>query len=181
MLWRYFCCRLLANPSYYDLEATDADSLNVFLSALVEDTLADLEVCLGFSSFSFLSKTCLLRIEVPVTAWLSVDCLQSSCMACSSTISRERQQSHVACMPSSGLRSLQLAAGTRVWAQCRWVPCAHRRQGAWRWGRTGRWRPCLRAASPRCTICSTPPWPSSHSAWDPTWTCRCRFVCAASV
>jgi hypothetical protein len=37
-------CRLLANPSYYDLEGTDADSLNVFLSALVEDTLADLEV-----------------------------------------------------------------------------------------------------------------------------------------
>ena len=37
-------CRLLANPSYYDLEGTDSDSLNAFLSVLVEDTLADLEV-----------------------------------------------------------------------------------------------------------------------------------------
>lgn len=36
--------RLLANPSYYDLEGTDSDSLNAFLSVLVEDTLADLEV-----------------------------------------------------------------------------------------------------------------------------------------
>ena len=44
LTWTFLFRRLLANPSYYDLEGTDADSVNVFLSALVEDTLTDLEV-----------------------------------------------------------------------------------------------------------------------------------------
>jgi hypothetical protein len=49
-------CRLLANPSYYDLEGTDSDSLNAFLSVLVEDTLADLEV--GFCDLINLLTLC---------------------------------------------------------------------------------------------------------------------------
>lgn len=44
LTWTFLFRRLLANPSYYDLEGTDADSVNLFLSGLVEDTLADLEV-----------------------------------------------------------------------------------------------------------------------------------------
>lgn len=44
LTWTFFFRRLLANPSYYDLEGTEADDVNVFLSELVEDTLLTLEV-----------------------------------------------------------------------------------------------------------------------------------------
>ena len=44
LTWTFLFRRLLANPSYYDLAGTDADSLNAFLSALVEETLGALEV-----------------------------------------------------------------------------------------------------------------------------------------
>ena len=36
--------RLLQNPSYYDLGATDPESVSAFLSDMVERTLATLEV-----------------------------------------------------------------------------------------------------------------------------------------
>ncbi len=42
--WTFLFLRLLANPSYYDLEGTDAEAVSAFLSSLVSDTLAELEV-----------------------------------------------------------------------------------------------------------------------------------------
>ena len=56
--------RLLANPSYYDLEGTDSDSLDSFLSVLVEDTLADLEV-----GFCDLMKLLTLCVHANVCLW----------------------------------------------------------------------------------------------------------------
>lgn len=44
LTWTFLFRRLLCNPSYYDLEATDPDDVNAFLSDLVEDTLLALEV-----------------------------------------------------------------------------------------------------------------------------------------
>lgn len=41
--WTFFFRRLLLNPSYYGLEATDADSLNKYLLDLVLGVLSDLE------------------------------------------------------------------------------------------------------------------------------------------
>lgn len=41
--WTYFFRRLLMNPSYYKLDATDHNSINQFLSALVEKALFELE------------------------------------------------------------------------------------------------------------------------------------------
>lgn len=61
LTWTFLFRRLLANPSYYDLEGTDADSVNVFLSALVEDTLTDLEVTRNFV-FCY-SKVCVSSIN----------------------------------------------------------------------------------------------------------------------
>ncbi|XP_071957193.1 activating signal cointegrator 1 complex subunit 3-like [Antedon mediterranea] len=42
--WTYFFRRLLMNPSFYQLEKTDHDSINRFLSHLVEKSLIDLEL-----------------------------------------------------------------------------------------------------------------------------------------
>ena len=44
LTWTFLFRRLLGNPSYYDLQATDPDDVNAFLSELVEDTLVALEV-----------------------------------------------------------------------------------------------------------------------------------------
>ena len=41
--WTYFFRRLVKNPSYYDLESVEHEALNAFLSALVENALAQLE------------------------------------------------------------------------------------------------------------------------------------------
>jgi hypothetical protein len=38
------CRRLLQNPSYYDLRATDPESVSAFLSDMVARTLATLQV-----------------------------------------------------------------------------------------------------------------------------------------
>lgn len=43
LTWTYFFRRLLQNPSYYDLEATDADTLNAYMSGLVATALGQLE------------------------------------------------------------------------------------------------------------------------------------------
>lgn len=43
LTWTYFYRRLLMNPSYYELEDTANDSVNKFLSALVEDALKEVE------------------------------------------------------------------------------------------------------------------------------------------
>ncbi|XP_066288135.1 activating signal cointegrator 1 complex subunit 3-like [Branchiostoma lanceolatum] len=43
--WTYFFRRLVMNPSYYELEDADHDSINTFLSGLVEKALLDLESC----------------------------------------------------------------------------------------------------------------------------------------
>jgi activating signal cointegrator complex subunit 3 len=44
LTWTFFFRRLLGNPSYYDLDGTEADDINAFLSDLVQDTLLTLEV-----------------------------------------------------------------------------------------------------------------------------------------
>ena len=44
LTWTFFFRRLLQNPSYYDLDSTASDAVNVFLSRMVEDTLAALQV-----------------------------------------------------------------------------------------------------------------------------------------
>ena len=41
--WTYFFRRLVKNPTYYDLESVEHEALNAFLSALVENALAQLE------------------------------------------------------------------------------------------------------------------------------------------
>ena len=43
LTWTYFYRRLLMNPSYYELEDTANDSVNKFLSTLVEDALKEVE------------------------------------------------------------------------------------------------------------------------------------------
>lgn len=43
LTWTYFFRRLLINPSYYDLEDIDNDSVNKFLSALVEGAVREVE------------------------------------------------------------------------------------------------------------------------------------------
>lgn len=43
LTWTYFFRRLLMNPSYYDLENIDNDSVNKFLSALVEGAVREVE------------------------------------------------------------------------------------------------------------------------------------------
>ncbi|GIL81339.1 hypothetical protein Vretifemale_10405, partial [Volvox reticuliferus] len=43
LTWTYFFRRLLQNPSYYDLEATDSDSVNAYMSGLVATALSQLE------------------------------------------------------------------------------------------------------------------------------------------
>lgn len=42
LTWTFFFRRLLQNPSYYDMEGTDAEILNAYMSDLVEDTLGAL-------------------------------------------------------------------------------------------------------------------------------------------
>ncbi len=49
LTWTFFFRRLLQNPSYYGLADTDEEDINSFLSGLVEDNLAALEV--QFNSF----------------------------------------------------------------------------------------------------------------------------------
>ena len=41
LTWTYFFRRLLMNPSYYELEDTADDSVNKFLSALVENAVTE--------------------------------------------------------------------------------------------------------------------------------------------
>lgn len=43
LTWTYFFRRLLMNPSYYELEDTNNDSVNKFLSALVENAIKEVE------------------------------------------------------------------------------------------------------------------------------------------
>lgn len=44
LTWTYFFRRLLMNPSYYELEDTNNDSVNKFLSGLVEDAVSQVEM-----------------------------------------------------------------------------------------------------------------------------------------
>ncbi|EDO46714.1 predicted protein [Nematostella vectensis] len=44
MTWTYFFRRLVMNPTYYDLQDTDHDSVNKYLSRLVESAAAELEL-----------------------------------------------------------------------------------------------------------------------------------------
>ena len=43
LTWTYLFRRLMMNPTYYDLEEVDHDSVNVFLSNLVENAVSELE------------------------------------------------------------------------------------------------------------------------------------------
>ena len=43
LTWTYFFRRLLMNPSYYELEDTNNDSVNKFLSGLVEGAVSQVE------------------------------------------------------------------------------------------------------------------------------------------
>ena len=43
LTWTYFFRRLLMNPSYYELEDTDNNSVNKFLSGLVEGAISQVE------------------------------------------------------------------------------------------------------------------------------------------
>ena len=43
LTWTYFFRRLLMNPSYYELEDTENESVNKFLSSLVEDAITQVE------------------------------------------------------------------------------------------------------------------------------------------
>jgi len=43
MTWTYFFRRLVMNPSYYELEDTDHESINKYLSELVEKATYELE------------------------------------------------------------------------------------------------------------------------------------------
>lgn len=43
LTWTYFFRRLLMNPSYYELEDTENESVNKFLSGLVEESITQLE------------------------------------------------------------------------------------------------------------------------------------------
>ena len=43
LTWTYFFRRLLMNPTYYELENTDNDSVNKFLSGLVENAVREVE------------------------------------------------------------------------------------------------------------------------------------------
>jgi replicative superfamily II helicase len=45
MTWTYFFRRLVMNPTYYHLEDTDHDSINKFLSGLVEKATSELQSC----------------------------------------------------------------------------------------------------------------------------------------
>lgn len=68
LTWTYFFRRLLMNPSYYELEDTNSDSVNKFLSGLVEDAVSQVETsaCIeigevikkagGFCLFTLLCK-----------------------------------------------------------------------------------------------------------------------------
>ena len=44
LTWTFFFRRLLQNPSYYELPATDGEEVSVFLSRMIEATLSALEV-----------------------------------------------------------------------------------------------------------------------------------------
>ena len=44
LTWTFLYRRLLMNPSYYSLDDTDDDTLNEYLSNLVEATTTDLEM-----------------------------------------------------------------------------------------------------------------------------------------
>ncbi|PRW32956.1 activating signal cointegrator 1 complex subunit 3 isoform B [Chlorella sorokiniana] len=43
LTWTFFIRRLLQNPSYYDLESTDAEAVSAYLSAMVQGVLAELQ------------------------------------------------------------------------------------------------------------------------------------------
>lgn len=43
MTWTYFFRRLVMNPSYYELEDTDHESINKYLSGLIEKATSELE------------------------------------------------------------------------------------------------------------------------------------------
>mmetsp|Transcript_13654 Transcript_13654/g.49673 ORF Transcript_13654/g.49673 Transcript_13654/m.49673 type:complete len:2207 (-) Transcript_13654:489-7109(-) len=45
LTWTYLYCRLMKNPTYYNLEGTSFHDVSVFLSSLVESTLDTLESC----------------------------------------------------------------------------------------------------------------------------------------
>lgn len=43
LTWTYFFRRLLKNPTYYQLELTDQESINIYLSGLVENAFKTLD------------------------------------------------------------------------------------------------------------------------------------------
>ena len=43
LTWTYLFRRLIMNPTYYDLENTENENVNVFLSNLVENAINELE------------------------------------------------------------------------------------------------------------------------------------------
>lgn len=45
MTWTYFFRRLVMNPTYYDLQDTHHDSINKYLSELVEKATQELQSC----------------------------------------------------------------------------------------------------------------------------------------
>ena len=61
--WTYYFQRLVMNPSYYQLEETSKDSVNVFLSRLVSGALSELErsYCIEFEE---VKMTVLLKLWV---------------------------------------------------------------------------------------------------------------------
>ncbi|XP_078430191.1 U5 small nuclear ribonucleoprotein helicase isoform X2 [Wolffia australiana] len=45
LTWTYFFRRLVVNPAYYGLEDTEPDTVNLYLSRLIQNTFEDLENC----------------------------------------------------------------------------------------------------------------------------------------
>ncbi|TPX31933.1 hypothetical protein SmJEL517_g04845 [Synchytrium microbalum] len=64
LTWTYFYRRLPMNPTYYGLETTDAHSINIFLSGVVEKTITDLAEagCCDVQSQFFITPTVIGRI-----------------------------------------------------------------------------------------------------------------------
>ena len=64
MTWTYFFRRLLMNPTYYGLDDTDHDSMNTFLSGLVESAANKLQssYCLESEVSFFIIITYMFRI-----------------------------------------------------------------------------------------------------------------------
>lgn len=72
LTWTFFYRRLLQNPSYYDLEATDPESVNEFLSRMV--IIAPGYVLLRICCRRFESKLGYTRLKgKAVACWQSID------------------------------------------------------------------------------------------------------------